>query len=241
MRHTKYKPSIVGIKLGVVYQIKLLKKIYIGITMQKLENRIRSHCREALVGAKYKGESLPFISPYENFKGKNSAIKRLFTTSKLHKEIRYLDSRKKNKHLFKLVMSRVTILRRVRCKAVFNEKLKKCEVDRSYLEAVENRYIEKLWIDNPKQLLNYNKIPFLQRYSYLLKDTLEKELEKLKETNKSSDDVLINIIKANRRSCYRRQLAIINKEIKALNSTSSYDREEALDAYKKKEQEEQMF
>lgn len=222
MRYTKYKLPITSIRLGVVYQISLFGKIYIGITTQKLEDRIRAHIREALNENKNNKSKRPFVSPYDKFKGKNSAIKRLFTTSKLYKEIKALSKRKINKYLYGLLINKVTVLDEVRCEAVFNDKIRKWETDRSHLYALEISYIEKLWIDNPQQLLNYSSIPFIQKYSYLLEVALSEDIERLQGKNRNIDnDELITIIKNNRRSKYKKQLATINKEMLALNTKTA--------------------
>lgn len=233
MARTKYKQPQVKIVKAVVYQIELFGKFYIGITTQSLKARIQAHIREARSNKPYKPDSLPYVEPYENYKGKNSAIKRIFNTDRVNSVIRYLDTRKQNKYVFNLVMSKTTVIRNVRCKAVFNNEIQKWEVDRTRLEQLESKLIRDRWIENPKQLLNCRQVPFNLGYSHKLEDALTEDIKKLRKKYKVTDDsdmeITIKAIKKNRRSNYREQLAIIRKEVKLLVDGSSDYRRKALE------------
>lgn len=233
MARTKYKQPQVKIVETIVYLLELFGKYYIGITTQSLEDRVKAHIREARSSKPYKPDNLPYVEPYDNFKGKKSSINRIFNTKKVDAVIKHLSRTKQNKHVFEIIMSKAKILENVKCEAVYNTHFNKWEVDRTDLELLEGRYINEMWLENPKQLLNYKKIPFNQRFAYKLQEALDEDIEKLRKkgriTDSSDMNEAIKGIKKNRRSSYRKLLTVIKKEVKLLVDGSSDYRRKALE------------
>ena len=150
---------------GLIYKIKLLdNKIYIGRTTKSLEERLRQHVYQATSRKKRKRPTveLPFVSPYRNYKGKDSSILRLITHSREAKRLKALPLREQRQWLRDELLKRTEILEVVD-DCVSGKKFRdpvKDVVDRSNpLAVAERRHIENAWVEDPKQLLNYNSLP----------------------------------------------------------------------------------
>jgi len=171
---------------GIVYRIKLLGgKIYIGKTTQALSDRLYQHAKDALATKPitYKDEFLPFIPPYQNYRGKNSSIRRLINEHRDTEQLRKLPLKKLREWLTQELIKRTVVLEEVklggnssfRPSDPFQDSYDACNP----LDRAERLHINKAWIENPKQLLNYVGLPKHFQMRHELFKAMNESIEKL--------------------------------------------------------------
>jgi len=173
-------------KTGVIYRINLPdNKIYIGRTTRPIEERLYQHAYEATSKKKqqHRDVELPFISPYKNYKGKNSSIRRLESCHKKSIYLMNLPLRERRRWLTQELLKRTEILEEVELIGssvgrVF-ETLSTGWNKGNPLAVAEHKYIQEAWIENPRQLLNYDALPFHSEMRFELFRTLNESIEKL--------------------------------------------------------------
>jgi predicted GIY-YIG superfamily endonuclease len=171
---------------GIVYRIKLLSgKIYIGKTTQALLDRLYQHATEALFAKPktYKDEYLPFIPPYQNFRGKNSSIRRLINEHRDAEQLRKLPLKEQREWLTQELLKRTVVL--VEVKLGGNIRFSPSDpfqdnYDGSNpLDRAERLHINEAWIENPKQLLNYAGLPKHFEMRHELFKAMNESIERL--------------------------------------------------------------
>jgi hypothetical protein len=223
-------------RVGIVYQINIDGKIYIGLTVQPLKDRIRSHVRDAINGKSNKpldaDDTLPFIKPTQNFTGKSSVIKRIMTRHNDWQWLQNESKRKQVKWLFERVMAITTVLHEVECISTYI-KLKgkskgRWETDKDELHRLEKIAIKAVWIEDPRSLLNYAGRPLQKHFENRLRENLNKDLERIRKDTLCSEEDQIKMITKNRRSNYRKEQATINRSIKIFEQWTPFERAEYL-------------
>lgn len=171
---------------GIVYRIKLLGgKIYIGKTTQALLDRLYQHATEALSAKPktYKDEYLPFIKPYQNYKGKGSSIRRLINEHRDAEQLRKLPLKEQREWLTQELLKRTEVL--VEVKLGGNSRFRPSDpfqdnYDGSNpLDRAERLHINEAWIENPKQLLNYAGLPKHFEMRHELFKAMNESIERL--------------------------------------------------------------
>lgn len=146
---------------GYVYQIEIHDKIYIGETIGEVGKRVTQHVYAALndkAGNYPLGDSnhltVPFMSPYRNYKGLHSSIRAVLKKSRHYPVMKSWPLRRQRKWLREKLEPRIKELHKVGYSCEETKALAKQELLR--LERME---IQRAWINDPKSLLNYNQLP----------------------------------------------------------------------------------
>jgi predicted GIY-YIG superfamily endonuclease len=173
-------------KTGLIYRINLPEnKIYIGRTTYPIKKRLYSHASGATSKKKklYKDVELPFVAPYKNYKGKNSSILRLISNNKKASELYNLPQREIRRWLTDELLKRTEILEEVElidgCSKLDSRPLTTREDTNHSLASLEQKYITAAWVENPRQLLNYDALPFHAKMRMEVFKAFNESIEKL--------------------------------------------------------------
>lgn len=170
---------------GTIYKINLIGgKCYIGKTITPLEKRMGSHAYIALSEKpKETNNILPFLPPYRNFCGKDSSLCRLITEHKKASHIKSLSKREQRKWLKAELIRRTEVIDEITIYGSSNKRAPDPLTDRydlnNPLAMLERKYIYDAWIENPRQLVNYNGLPFHSEMKFELFKVQNVSLEKL--------------------------------------------------------------
>lgn len=151
-------------RTGYIYQIQFLDgKVYIGSTITPVQQRIYNHMYQATTDKPYTPFSteqrlyeLPFIKPYRGYQGKKSSTLRLINENRNSSILKNLPAIEQRKWLKQELLKRTTVLETIELEADETGKV----VDRTALFALEQKHINKAWIEDPTKLLNYDNLPF---------------------------------------------------------------------------------
>ena len=224
-------------RLGIVYRISIYGKIYIGKTIQPLDKRIRSHVRDAINGRSNKSfisdTPLPPLKPTQNFTGKSSVIHTVMTR---HNDWKWLkdepQKRKKVQWLFEKIMKMTEILHEVKCTSTYSipkgKNKGRWETNTFELSNLESKAIKKVWIEDPKSLLNLAGRPLNQHFEQRLMLSLYQDLERIRGDALCFEDEQIKMIINNRRSNYRKELKVINELLRSFEQWTPFERAEYL-------------